>query len=192
MPFQYFKNIPEVFHVLGRHLTFHHHIIYINLIIFAQLWLEYLGHHPLIDRPYILQSDDRPYILQSKRHHLVVVISSRINKSCLLLITQSQWYLMVPLKSIQKTHPMMAYSCVHYLIYSRHREGIFWVGLVQIFEIHTYSPLSTLLLHHCSIGQPLRVKHLFNRPNPFKFNHILLDNIRMVLRRAPMWLLFWG
>ena len=36
VPLQYFKNISEVTHVLGHHLTFHHHIIYINLKIFTK------------------------------------------------------------------------------------------------------------------------------------------------------------
>ena len=66
--------------MLGHHLTLHHHIIYINLNILAQLWLKHSSHHPLIDGP---------YILQTKRHHVVVIISSRSDKSCLLLITKS-------------------------------------------------------------------------------------------------------
>ena len=81
-----------------------------------------------------------------------MVIPSRSDKSCLLLITQSQWYLVVSLEGIKKTHPRMAYSSIHQLIYLRHGKGVFWAGLVQICEVNTYSPLSILLLYHYSIG----------------------------------------
>ena len=63
--------------MLGHHLTLHHHIIYINLNILAQLWLKHPSHHPLIDKL---------YILQTKKHHLIVAISSRSDKNYLLLI----------------------------------------------------------------------------------------------------------
>ena len=53
-------------------------------------------------------------------------------------------------------------------------EGVFWAGLVQICEVHTYSPLPALLLHHHSIGQPLRVKQLLNSPGQLKLDHLSL------------------
>ena len=100
---QYLKNIPKVSHMLRHHLTLHHHIIYIDLNILVQLWLKHLSYHSLIGKP---------CILQTKVHHFVVVISNRSDKSCLLLITQGQWYLMISLEGIQKAHPRMAYSCI--------------------------------------------------------------------------------
>ena len=124
----------------------------------------------------------RPYILQSKRHHFVVVISSRSNKNCLLLIIQSQWYLVVSLEGIQKAHPRMAYSCIHQLVHPRHGKRVFWTGLIQICEVYTYSPLSILLLHHYSIGQPVRVKHLFNSLSLLMFDYLVLDSIKIVFR----------
>ena len=140
---QYFKNILEVSHMFGHHLTLYHHIIYINLNILAQLWLKHLSHHSLIGRP---------CILQTKRYHLVVVISSRSDKNCLLLITQGQWYLMVSLEGIYKAHSRMVYSCIHWLVYLRYREMVFWTDLIQIREVHTYLPFSTLIFHHYSIS----------------------------------------
>ena len=77
--------------MLGHHLSLYHHIIYVDLNILAQLWLEHPDHHPLIGRP---------CIFQTKVHHFVVVVSSGSDKSRLLLIFQGQWYLMVSLESI--------------------------------------------------------------------------------------------
>ena len=71
------KNVLEVFHMLGHHLTFHHNIIYIDLNTFAQLWFKHLSHYPLIGRP---------CIFQTKGHHFVVVVSCGNDKSCLFLI----------------------------------------------------------------------------------------------------------
>ena len=85
-------------------------------------------------------------------HHFVVLISSGDDKSCLLLITQSQWYLVVPLESIQKAPLRMAYCCIHQLINLRHGERVFWTGLIQVCEINAYSPFSTFLLYYHCIG----------------------------------------
>ena len=85
-------------------LTLYHYIIYIDFNILVQLRLKHPSHHPLIGEP---------RILQIKTHHFVVVISSRGDKSGLLLITQGQWYLMILLKGVQKAHPRMAYSCIY-------------------------------------------------------------------------------
>ena len=102
--------------MLGLCLTFYHHVVYINLNDFSQLWLKHSGHHPLVDSP---------YILQTKWHYLVMVIPNRSNKSRPLLIVQSQGYLVVALESVQKTHPMMAYSGIHQPVYPRHENGVF-------------------------------------------------------------------
>ena len=111
-----------------------------------------------------------------------MVILNRSNKSCPLLIIQSQKYLVVPLKSIQKAHLKMTYSGIHQLVYLRHGGRIFWAGLVWICEVHTYPPLSIFLLHNHSIDQPFRVEHFFNSPNLLKLVHLLLDSIKMLFR----------
>ena len=85
-----------------------------------------------------------------------MVIPNRSNKGCPLLITQSQRYLVVALKSVQKTHPSMTYSGIHKLVYPRHGERIFWADLVQICEVHTYLPLSIFLLRNHSVGNHSR------------------------------------
>ena len=81
----------------------------------------------------------------------------------------------------------MADRCIYQLVYSRHREGIFWAGLIQICEVHTYSPLPALLLHYYDIGQPFEVKDLIDNPCLFKLHHLFPDSVCMffgwVLRR---------
>ena len=89
---------------------------------------------------------------------------------------------MVPLEGIQKAHPMMTYSDIHQLIYLRHRERILGASFVQICEIYTYSPFFTFLLYYHRVGQPVRVKHLLHSPSLLKFDHLILDNIRMLFR----------
>ena len=95
---------------------------------------------------------------------------------------------MVALEGIQEAHPRMTYNGIHQLVYLRHGERIFWAGLVQICEVHEYPPFSIFLLHNHSIGQPLKVEHLFNSPSLLNFHHLVFDSIRMIFREAPRWL----
>ena len=76
---QDFKDVSEVSYVLGHHLVFHHHIVYINLNTITQLWFKHLSHHLLIGGS---------RVFQAKGHHLIVVVSSGSDKSCLFLIIQ--------------------------------------------------------------------------------------------------------
>ena len=78
---QNFKDISEVSHVLGHHLTLYHHVIYIDFNALTQLRLKHSGHHPLVDGP---------CIFQTKRHHLVMVVPNGSDKSCLFLVIYSQ------------------------------------------------------------------------------------------------------
>ena len=48
-----------------------------------------------------------------KRHYFVVVVPYRSDESRFFQILCCQWYLMITLKSIQKTHPRMAYCCIY-------------------------------------------------------------------------------
>ena len=89
---------------------------------------------------------------------------------------------MVPLEGIQKAHLMMTYSDIHQLIYLRHRERILGASFIQICEVYTYPPLPILLFHYHRIGQPFRVKHLFNSLGQIKFDHFVLNSIKMVLK----------
>ena len=79
----------------------------------------------------------------------------------------------------------MAHCCIHQLIYSRHREGIFWASLILICEVHTYSPFSVLLFHHHSIGQPFRVKDFLDSSYLLELHHLISNNICMFLGWAP-------
>ena len=84
-----------------NHLTFHYHIIYVNLDVFPQLQLEHPCHHSLICGSCILQTE---------WHYFAMVVPYRGNKSSLLLIVQGQRYLMITLESVQETHSKMADS----------------------------------------------------------------------------------
>ena len=101
--------------MLGLHLTFYHHIIYVDLNVLAQLWFEHPGHYSLINRP---------HILQPKRHHFLMIIPYGCDERSLLLIILSQGYLVVSLESIQEAHPRMARGCIHQLIYLRQGERV--------------------------------------------------------------------
>ena len=118
---QYLENIFEIIYVLGLHLTLYHHIVYVDLNIFAQLWFEHPGHHSLVIKP---------CILQLKGHRFLMIIPCGRNERSLLLITQSQWYLVISLKNIQEVHLGMARSCIHQLIYPRQGERILWASLI--------------------------------------------------------------
>ena len=75
----------------------------------------------------------------------------------------------------------MAYSGIHQLIYSRHREKILGASLVQVCEFYTYPPLPILLFHHHSVGQPFKVEHLLDSPRLLKYHHLVFDRIGMIL-----------
>ena len=89
---------------------------------------------------------------------------------------------MVLMKSVQETHPGMAYSDIHQLVYSRHGKRILWASFIQIYEVHTYPPLPILLLHYHCISQLVRVEHFLNSPNLFKLIHLFLNSIIMLFR----------
>ena len=65
--------------MLGHHIAFHHHVVYIDFNTFAQLWFKHSCHHLLIGRP---------RIFQKKWHQFVVVVSNGSEKSCPFFIVQ--------------------------------------------------------------------------------------------------------
>ena len=121
-----------------------------------------------------------------------MVIPSRRNKGTLLLIVQSQRYLMVPLKSIQKAYPMVTNDGIHQLVYLRYHERIFRTSFVQIYEIHTHTLLPTLLLYHDHVDQPFTVEHLFYNSHLFKLDHLFFDSLGMFFRGTSQWLFLRG
>ena len=79
----------------------------------------------------------------------------------------------------------MAHRCIHQLVYSRQREGVLWVGLIQIYEVHAHSPLPALLFYYYSIGQPFGVENLLDSPCLFELYHLFPDSVCMLFRWAP-------
>ena len=107
--------------MLRNHLTFHYHIIYVNLDVFPQLRLEHPCHHSLICGSNIFQTE---------WHHFVMVVPDGGNKSSPLLIVQSQRYLVIAFEGIQKAHARMADSGIHQLVYLGHREWILGASFI--------------------------------------------------------------
>ena len=75
----------------------------------------------------------------------------------------------------------MAHRCIHQLIYSRHKEEIFWASLIHIYEVHTHSPFSILLFHHHNICQPFKVEDFLDSPCLFELHHLISNRICMFL-----------
>ena len=159
--------------MIGFYLALNYHIIDVNFNVFPLLRLKYPGHHPLIGSP---------GILQTKGHNLIMIISGKSDKNCLLLVIYSQRYLMVPLKGIEKTHPRMAHSCIHQLVDSRHRERVLWAGFIQVCKVCTYAPFPSLHFYHYCISQPFRVEDFFNNPSLLELRHLVFDSIKVFLR----------
>ena len=107
--------------MLRNHLTFHHHIIYVDFDVLPQLRLKHSCHHFLICGS---------CIFQTKWHYFVMVVSNMGNKSNLLLIVQGQRYLMITLESIQEAHLRMANSGIYQLVYLGHRKWIFGASFI--------------------------------------------------------------
>ena len=83
----------------------------------------------------------------------------------------------------------MADCCIHQLVYSRHKEGVFWASLIQICEVHAYLPLPALLLRYYGIGQPFGVEDLLDSPCLFELHHLFPDSVCMFFRWASSRLL---
>ena len=107
--------------MLQNHLTFHHHIIYVDFDVFPQLGLKHPCDHSLICGFCILQTE---------WHYFVMVVPDRSNKNSLLLIVQGQRYLMTTLEGIQETHPRMADSGIYQLVYLGHRKWILGASFI--------------------------------------------------------------
>ena len=84
----------------------------------------------------------------------------------------------------------MAHCRIDQLVYSRHREGVFWAGLIQIHEVYAYLPLPALLFHYYGIGQSFGVEYPLNSLCLFELHHLFPDSVCMFFRWASRRLLF--
>ena len=107
--------------MLRNHLTFHHHIIYVDFDVFS----------PIATQTSLSSFSDMWIIHSSNQIALLVmVVPDRGNKSSLLLIVQDQRYLMIALKGIQETHPRMADNGIYQLVYLGHRKWILGASFI--------------------------------------------------------------
>ena len=79
--------------VIGVFFGFDKHIIDINLHGFTYQWSEYLGHHPLISRP---------YVFKVKQHYIVAVQSVWWDEGYFLHVGWMHRNIMVPREGVQK------------------------------------------------------------------------------------------
>ena len=118
-----------------------------------------------------------------------MVVSNGGDKSRFFLVLSSQGYLMVALEGIQETHSRVSHGQIQQSVYSRHRERILRVGLIQVCEVHVDPPFPTLLLHHDCVGQPFGVEYLLDSPRFLQFCDLLSHDVCMLFRRSPRRLL---
>ena len=90
------------------------------------------------------------------------------------------------MEGIQETHPRMTHGCIHQLVYLRHGKWVLGTSLIEVREVHAYSPLSCLLFYHHRIGQPLRVKNFLDSPSLFELGHLTPNSLGVLLRWSPM------
>ena len=62
----------------------------------------------------------------------------------------------------------MPYYCIYQLINPGEGKKVLRANLIQISEVHTYTPLPILLLYYHSISQPLGVEDLLNCSSLFQ------------------------
>ena len=170
---QYPEDTREVFHMFGRHFTFHNHIIDVNFNISTQLRLKHLRHHALVGRFSVFQAEG---------HHLVMVIPNRGHKSSLFLIVGGQRYLVIPLEGIQETHPRVSHGRIHQLVDLRHGKWILGASLIEIREVDAHPPFSRLLFYYYRIGQPLRIENFLDSPSLFELGNFTSDRLGVFLR----------
>jgi hypothetical protein len=136
--------------------TLYQHIVNIHLHSLPDQVSEYNGYRPLVSGP---------RILQLKGHHFITINPFGSDKCRFLLVGQDHRDLVVTLKIIQTTHPLMARSRIHQLVYSWKREGVLLTGFVQVSKIYAYSPFPILFLYHHRVGKPGRVLNWLNSIN---------------------------
>ena len=144
------------------------HIIYINFHISPNLWTKHMIHQPLISYP---------RILQPKGQHLVTKQTLASNERCLLLIYLVHPYLIVTWKGVHETQQFMTRSWVHQLINMWQWVAILWASLIQIGEVHSYSPFSISLPNHHHVSQPIRVINFLNKFHRSQLLDFFLNSI---------------
>ena len=115
---------------------FYHYIIHISMNIAPNLIMKTILHAALISRL---------GTFEPKRHRYIAEGSKGSYKSCLLLVLNCHFDLMITRISIQKAQTLTTRHCVNDLINTRESEGISWTSLVQICVVHRHTPSAVLL-----------------------------------------------
>ena len=134
----------EVMSMVPQLNVFHQYVVYVDLHVPSYLALEYFVHKPLICCPYILLIE---------RNDLVTIQALISDKRGLLLVFRMHEDLVVARKCIHKAEQLVPGGRVNQCIDAWEKEAVFWIGLVEVDEVHTHPPL----LHQDHIRQLVEV-----------------------------------
>ena len=102
--------------------------------------------------------------LEPKGHRYIAEVSKGSYKSCLLLVLNCHFDLMITRISIQKPQVVTTRRSINNLINTRQGKRICWTSFVKVCVVHTHTPSAILLKYQHRISQPLRMKDFNNEP----------------------------
>ena len=74
------------------------------------------------------------------------------------------------------------------MVYVGQKEAAFWIGVVEVRVIHTYSPFVPFLWDNHHVGQPFRVFNCFDKSVLKKIIDLGLDDQVAIWVKAPHFL----
>ena len=107
--------------MVGSDFSFDDHVVYLNLHVPTQLWLENFSYTPL---------EGCSNILQPKGHHPVTICSKGCYERCVYLVLWVHLYLVVAGESIHEAQKLMTRGAVYELVHPGKWETIFWTCFI--------------------------------------------------------------
>ena len=101
---------------------------------------------------------------EPKGHRHITEGSKGSDESCLLLVLNYHFDLMITRVSIQKSQTVTTRRSINDLINTREGKGVCRASFVQICVIHTDPPSAIFLKNQHWISQPLWMKDLHDKP----------------------------
>src|SRR3954465_11736836 len=130
---------------------FYDHIIYVRLHCFADLVCQTCLNHALICRA---------GIFEPKGHCVEAEWVVWRDECCCGLVGFCHLYLMVTGVCVEETQGIVSCGGIDDLINSGGGKGIFWAGLIKVFEGDAQAPGFVLLWYHCQVCEPIRVFYI--------------------------------
>ena len=138
----------EVMSVVSRLRAFHQHVVYIDFHVPSYLALKHFVHKPLVCCPCVLQTEE---------HDLVAIQASINDKRGILLIFRMYEDLVVTRECVHEAEQLVPEGKVGQYVDAWEREAVFWIGLVEVGEVHTHPSLAVGLLHQDDVCQPIMI-----------------------------------